>query len=140
LSHLIAESQYAGSAPRIKKTWERVEAKSRPEFDDQGRPILQVQMGSQPVMVGVSASNVLSGGAPAQLTQQLLEARLMQELHDKAPHGVAESEVTRDWNLLQQAMRQSGDEIARTARRQPLETSAGSSGDLRSGRSRGDVP
>jgi hypothetical protein len=103
--------------------------------------MLQVQTGSQPVMVGVSASNVLSGGAPAQLMQEILEARLMEELHDKAPHGVAESEVTRDWKLLQKAMRQSGDEIARTTKRLPLETSARSaSGNSRTERSRGNVP
>ena len=141
LSHLIAQTQINGSTPRVKKTWERVESKSRVEFDDQGRPVLQVQMGSRPVMVGVSAGNILSGGAPAELTQELLEARLMEELHDKAPHGVAESEVTRDWKLLQQAMRQSGDEIARTAKRQPLETAASSAaGNARAERSRGNVP
>ena len=141
LSHLIAQTQFTSSTPRIKKTWERVESKSSLEFDDQGRPMLQVQTGSQPVMVGVSASNVLSGGAPAQLMQEILEARLMEELHDKAPHGVAESEVTRDWKLLQKAMRQSGDEIARTTKRLPLETSARSaSGNSRTERSRGNVP
>src|ERR1700722_5054802 len=141
LSHLIAQSQINGSAPRVKKTWERVESKSRLEFDDQGRPVLQVEVGSQPVMVGVSASNVLNGAAPGQLAQELLEARLMEELHDKAPHGVAESEVTRDWKLLQAAMGQRGDEIARTATRQPLETSANSvSGNSRAERSRGNVP
>jgi hypothetical protein len=141
LSLLIAQTEFTGSAPRVKKTWERVESKSRLEFDGQGRPVLQVEVGSQPVMVGVSASNVLNGAAPAQLAQELLEARLMEELHDKAPHGVAESEVTRDWKLLQDAMQQSGDEIARTAMRQPSETSASSrSGNSRAERNRGNVP
>ena len=126
LSHLLAQAQPTGSSPRATKTWERKEAKARPEFDDQGRPVLRMQVASQPVNLGVSAGNILKTGAPAQLTQELLEARLQQELRDKAPHGVAEAEVTRDWNLLRQALQQSGDELVRTSKRQPPETSASS--------------
>ena len=117
LSHLLAQTEPTGSVPHVKKNWERMEAKANVEFDEQGRPVLQVESEAGPVNVGVSARNVLNGGAPAQLTEELLEARLTQELRDKAPHGVAEREVTRDWNLLQQAMRQNGSEIARNTKR-----------------------
>jgi hypothetical protein len=140
LSNLIAQTQVTSSTPNVKKTWERVISKSKLEFDAEGRPVLQVQMGDESVMVGITASNVLNGAAPAELTQELLEARLTEELHDKAPHGAAESEVTRDWKLLQQAMRQSGDEIARATKRQPLEASASSaSGNARVQRSPGNA-
>jgi hypothetical protein len=141
LSHLLALDQATGSVPHIKKNWEHMEAKANTEFDDQGRPVLQMQLESGLVNVGVSASNVLNGHAPAQLTQELLTARLQQELRDKAPHGVAESEVTRDWNLLQEAIRQSASEIARNARRQPLEASANTgTANPRAERSRGNLP
>jgi hypothetical protein len=126
LSHLLAQAQPTGSSARATKTWERKEAKAKPESDDHGRPVLRMQIASRPIELGVSAGNVLNSGAPAQLTQELLEARLQQELRDKAPHAVAEAEVTRDWNLLQQAMRQTGDEIVRNSKRQPPETSASS--------------
>jgi hypothetical protein len=125
LSHLLAQAQATGSTPRVMKTWEKMEAKASPGFDDQGRPMLQMQLDSRPVNVGISAGNVLHGNAPARVTQELLEARLLEELRDKKPHAASESEVTRDWILLQQAMQQGGEEIAaRNSRRQPLQASA----------------
>ena len=140
LSELMAQTEPTSSGPHVKKNWERMEAKANIEFDEQGRPVLQMESESGPVNIGISARNVLTGGAPAQLTQELLEARLSQELRDKAPHGVAEREVTRDWNLLQQAMRQNGSEIARNAKR-PLQASVnpgGANQRLESGR--GNLP
>lgn len=138
LSHLLAQTEPTGSVPHVKKNWERMEAKANVEFDEQGRPVLQVESEAGPVNVGVSARNVLNGGAPAQLTEELLEARLTQELRDKAPHGVAEREVTRDWNLLQQAMRQNGSEIARNTKR-ALQASVNPGG-ARSESGRGNMP
>jgi hypothetical protein len=141
LSHLLAQGQVAGSRSHVKKAWERTEAQASPEFDDAGRPRLQMQLGSRAVSVGVSASNVLGGDAPAQLTQELLEARLMGELRDKAPHWASESEVTRDWSLLQQVMRHGEDEIARSAKRQqPPESSVSSAINSRVERGGGNVP
>jgi len=56
------------------------------------------------VRVGASADNVLNGSAPPQLTRELLEARLQSELRRKSPPAISESEVSRDWSLLQQAL------------------------------------
>jgi hypothetical protein len=140
LSHLLAQAQPTGSSPRVTKTWERTEAKAKPEFDDQGRPVLWMQVASHEVNLGVSASNVLHSGAPVHLTQELLEARLQQELRDKAPHGLAEAEVTRDWDLLQQALRQSGDVLVQASKRHPPETSASfGAGNSHLERSRGNL-
>lgn len=62
--------------------------------------------------VGVSADNVLSSGAPAQVVQELLEARLEVELHQKATSTVSERELARDWQLLQEARNVEGKELA----------------------------
>jgi hypothetical protein len=99
-----------------------------------------MQVASHEVNLGVSASNVLHSGAPVHLTQELLEARLQQELRDKAPHGLAEAEVTRDWDLLQQALRQSGDVLVQASKRHPPETSASfGAGNSHLERSRGNL-
>jgi len=63
-----------------------------------------MQVGEKLVRVGASASNIMNGDAPPELVRQLLEARLGAELHHPSPHSISESEVDRDWNLLQRAM------------------------------------
>ncbi len=86
------------------KAWERLQAKAVTRVDEQGRPVLQVQIGENFVQVGVAADNVLSGNAPPQLVRQLLEARLQSELRRKSAQNVSETEVARDWELLQKTM------------------------------------
>lgn len=54
--------------------------------------------------MGVSASNIMNGNAPPELVRQLLEARLGSELHHPSPHTISESEVERDWSLLERAV------------------------------------
>ena len=54
--------------------------------------------------MGISAENILNGDAPPQLVRQLLEARLRAELSGRSTHAIAESQVARDWELLQKTM------------------------------------
>jgi hypothetical protein len=75
-----------------------------------------MQVGQQQVSVGASAGNVLSSDAPPQLVQQLLEARLQTELRRKSQPHISESEVARDWRLLQEAMTVSENDAPLTAR------------------------
>jgi hypothetical protein len=63
-----------------------------------------MQVGEQMFTVGDSAENVFSGDAPAELVQQLLEARLEKDLSRKLQPHVSETEVARDWTLLREAM------------------------------------
>ena len=56
------------------------------------------------VQVGVAADNVLNGNAPPQLVRQLLEARLQSELRHKSAQGITETEIERDWKLLQRTV------------------------------------
>jgi len=69
-----------------------------------GRPVLRMEIDGKLVQVGDSAQNVLSSGAPPQLVRQLLEARLQSELRHGSSHGLTESEIARDWKLLQLTM------------------------------------
>ncbi|HEY6768378.1 MAG TPA: hypothetical protein VI386_26785 [Candidatus Sulfotelmatobacter sp.] len=114
LSHLIANEKESGATTHVKKAWERVQSNADLDFDQNGHPLLRVQVGDQDVDMGISASNVLSSSAPPLWKQQLLEARLQMELREKAPHAVSGDEITRDWILLKQVMQQGGEEIAQT--------------------------
>ena len=75
-----------------------MQAKAQLGFDAQGMPTLQMQVGERLVKVGASAANVLSSGAPSELVQKLLEARLEAELSPKTA-TVSEKELVRDWQL-----------------------------------------
>jgi hypothetical protein len=61
-------------------------------------------VGTSFVEVGVAADNVLNAKAPPQLVRQLLEARLQSELRRRSARDLSETEVARDWNLLQKAI------------------------------------
>jgi hypothetical protein len=104
LNNLLTEAYPVTSGRNVDKMWSRLQAKARPDFDDQGRPILKMQLDGHLVSVGASADNVLNGNAPSELTRELLEARLQSELRPKSPAVISASDLTRDWTLLQQTM------------------------------------
>jgi hypothetical protein len=118
LKNILAETYPVTSGENLGKAWSRLQAKARKDFDDEGRPVLQVQFDGHMVRVGASADNVLDSSAPPQLVRELLEARLQSELRTRSPHGVTESEVARDWKLLQQTLPEgNGSLTARTTQR-----------------------
>jgi len=104
LNSVLAEAYPVTSGRNVGKTWSRLQTKARTDFDDQGRPILKMQVDGRIVRIGASADNILNSSAPPQLTRELLEARLQSELHRKSPSEISGSEVTRDWKLLQQTL------------------------------------
>jgi hypothetical protein len=104
LKHLFAQAYPESPSPNADKTWERLQSRARTGVDPQGSPVLQLRVGENWVQVGDSAENVFAGNAPPQLVRQLLEARLQSELSHRSPQGVTETEVARDWQLLQQTL------------------------------------
>jgi len=123
LKNMLAESYPVTSGKNVDKAWSRLQARSKTDFDDEGRPVLQVPVDGRVMRLGVSADNVLAGASP-QLARELLEARLQSELRGNAAHSVSEREVARNWKLLQQTV--SGADSPLTARSAPhLETLGG---------------
>ncbi len=86
------------------ENWKRLMRNSAPDLDAQGHPVMRIHLGEEVVSVGVSGSNIFASDAPEHFTEQLLEARLNAELRRGNPPKASESDVTRDWNLLQKAM------------------------------------
>ena len=121
LNHLIVNQVAADpaaetSGARIEK-WRRLLRNAVPDLDAQGRPVLRIRVGEEVVSVGISGSNILGDDAPEPLTEELLEARLHAELRRGSPPKASESDVTRDWNLLQKAVNGSDVEVAARSRR-----------------------
>ena len=111
LNHFAAKSATDSNRARIEK-WGRLLRNTAPDLDEQGRPVLRVRQGDEIVSVGISGSNILGNDMSQALTQQLLEARLATELRPGSPR-VSESDVARDWKLLQKAT--NGEETEETA-------------------------
>src|SRR5580700_8298166 len=115
LNHLAANSA-AENGARVEK-WGRIMHNAAPGFDAEGRPILRIRVGEANVSVGVAGSNLFATDAPEQFTEQLLEARLHAELRRGNPPKASESDITRDWKLLQRAMNGADGEAAARWRR-----------------------
>ena len=86
------------------KVWEKLQSKAKTSVDNQGRPVIEVQVGESQVQIGVAANNLLNGNAPPELVRQLLEARLQSELRSRSAQGISETEAARDWDLLQRTI------------------------------------
>jgi hypothetical protein len=118
LKHYLAEAYPETSGKRVDRTWEKLQSQARAEVDERGRPVLQMQVDGSPVLVGATAENISANGAPPRLVRQLLEARLQSELRRGSQHGITESEIARDWKLLQQTMPESDEPLtARSGQR-----------------------
>jgi len=104
LKHFLAGAYPEEREQNVAKGWEKLQSKAKSGVDDQGRPILQLQVGESPVQIGASADNVLSPNGSPQLVRRLLEARLQSELRTRSARGTSETEVARDWMLLYKTM------------------------------------
>jgi hypothetical protein len=100
LKHFLAGAYPEKHRQNADKVWERLQSKAKTGVDDQGRPVLQLQVGESSVQIGVAADNILNGDAPPELVSQLLEARLQSELRGKSASLISEAAVSRDWLLL----------------------------------------
>jgi hypothetical protein len=104
LKHLLAGAYPEEPGHNADKVWKKLQSEAKTGVDDHGRPVLQMQVGDSQVEMGVAADNILNGNAPPQLVRQLLEARLQSDLQRRASQHISETEIARDWNLLERAM------------------------------------
>jgi hypothetical protein len=123
LNHLVAADS-AESSARLQKTLGRVMSSAAPGFDSQGHPVLRIGAGEQLVSVGISGGNIFATDSSGLIVQELLEARLGTELRRGNAPKVSESDVERDWNLLQKALNTSETQVA-TGSSKPLQAGAG---------------
>ena len=104
LSSFLAEAYPSSARRRPDKVWSKLQANAKVETDDQEGLIFYIQMDGRWVRMGASADNVLESGAPPQLARALLEAHIESELHHRSPNGISESDLARDWKLLEQTL------------------------------------
>jgi hypothetical protein len=102
--HFLAGAYPDKPGHNADKMWEKVQSQAKIGVDDEGRPVLEIQEGDSLVQIGMAADNLFKGNASPQLVRQLLEARLQSELRPRSAQGISETELGRDWELLQKTM------------------------------------
>ena len=98
------------------KTWERLQASATPGFDMSGEPVLQMRVGDDLALVGVSRANILSVSESPEIAARLMGARLRQELQPAAARKTAPSEVEKDLALFQYLLSLQPREVSITPR------------------------
>jgi hypothetical protein len=101
------------NAPRREEaSWHHLLDGARLKVDDNDRPILEVRSGDGFVEMGITRENVLSSDVPPEVTQELLVARLREQLRDGRSPKTSEPELKRDWKLLEAAFFETSNEAA----------------------------
>ena len=94
----------ADPAPRREEaTWHKLLDGAQLRLDAAGHPILAVRSGDEIVEVGITRGNVLNSGAPRPIVQDLLVARLREQLRGGHAPKTTDSQVRQDWKLLTSA-------------------------------------
>ena len=104
MKHFLAGAYPEEPGRKMDRVWAKLQSKARYGVDDQGRPVLEMHLGENAVQMGATANNILSGTASPEMERELLEARLQSELRRASQKGLSETEVARDWDLLQKTM------------------------------------
>jgi hypothetical protein len=100
---------------REEASWHHLLTRAKLQLDKDGRPVLQVRSGNSVVEVGITRGNVLSDAAPREIVQELLVARLREELRSGGPPKTSEAELRRDWQLLKSAFADNSEAITARA-------------------------
>src|SRR6202051_3137555 len=72
LKHFLPAAYPEKPGQNVDKIWAKVQSKAKTAVDEQGRPILELQVGDNLVQIGVAADNVRSGNAPPEMVRQIL--------------------------------------------------------------------
>jgi hypothetical protein len=81
-------------------TWHKLLDGAQLRLDAAGHPVLAVRTGDEVVEVGISRGNVLNSDAPHSIVQDLLVARMREQLRSGHAPKTSDLEVRQDWKLL----------------------------------------
>ena len=101
-------------------SWEHLLAGAKLDVDDEGRAVLQIRSAGTLTTLGITRDNVLHCGAAPEIVQELLVARLREQLKGGRAPKTSEAELRRDWKLLKAAFDQGPEDLTASGElRQP---------------------
>jgi hypothetical protein len=92
-----------GTPKREEATWHKLLDGSQLRLDGGGHPVLAIRSGEEIVEVGITRGNVLNGDAPRSVVQDLLVARMREQLRSGHAPKTTEPQIRQDWKLLSAA-------------------------------------
>jgi hypothetical protein len=96
---------------REESSWHHLLAGAHLQLDKDGHPVLQVHFGGEVIDVGITRGNVLSEAVPREISQELLVARLREQLKGGRAPKTSDAELRRDWKLLKTAFADKPEEV-----------------------------
>ena len=104
LKNLMARTHFDKSTREQNESWEQIQSKAEYSFDQNDRPLLELNITPRKVIVGASQTNVLTANYPSKFIQALLTARLQSELGKRSAGKVSDRQIARDLQMLQRAL------------------------------------
>ena len=99
----LVATRKENAQPEPLPAWRKIEARTQPQIDAKGAPFLQVRADEATTQVGICRNNALDMIAQPELVEELLYARLAQELKPGKPARASERQIQKDWALLEEA-------------------------------------
>ncbi len=97
---------------REEASWHHLLDGAQLRLDENGRPVLQVRDGDALIEVGITRESVLSNDAPPEVMQEVLVARLREQLRGGRASKTSEPELRKDWKLLEAAFSDDAEDAA----------------------------
>lgn len=114
LKHI--EAAEAAESTLVGKNFLHMMESAVPSFDSSGLPVLRVQVEDETANVGLAEGNILTTNSPNQFAHEVLKARLREELRHGNRPRISESDIERDWALLQKTLDHPQEQVARSGR------------------------
>jgi hypothetical protein len=97
---------------REEASWHHLLDGSQLKLDSSGRPVLQLRSGEALIEVAITRGNVLDSPGPRDVVQELLVARLREQLRGGRAPKTSEADLRKNWKLLKLAFADKKEEIA----------------------------
>jgi hypothetical protein len=88
---------------REEASWHKLLDGAQLRLDAAGHPVLAIRSGEEIVEVGITRENVLNSDAPHSVIQDLLVARMREQLRSGHAPKTTDSQIRQDWKLLSAA-------------------------------------
>jgi hypothetical protein len=90
----------ADGTRREEVTWHKLLESGQLRLDVAGHPVLAVLSGDEVVEIGITRGSVLNSDAPRSIVQDLLVARMREQLRSGHAPKTTEYQIRQDWKLL----------------------------------------
>lgn len=101
--HRVKMAKMASAESQDRPNLKKAQSAAEPRIDAAGQSFLQTRVDGQLVQLGLCRDNMLRLSAPPELVEDLVLARLQQELKPGNPARTSVLQINTDWELLEAA-------------------------------------